>query len=208
MSIGSRISSTLRDAFSYAVHQENSSDYTRKSVVIDALIEKSAPFLDTSAAGYETRLRKVLAETRTKQLDVLLEKNVAIGLDSRFDTQRREAANDRLLEGAYYPASEGKPAILTLWDNGLDVKASIITPSGATQAANFVENLAVILKAGEPKETLYASRLTTVDAAGGIGMVAIITTTEWETRAQLRETASKTAAVTQPPAKPVAPKPN
>ncbi len=208
MSIGSKISSKLRDAFSYAVYQESSDDRLRKSAVIDAIIEKSAPYLDTSAKGYETRLRKVLTETRTKNLDVLLEKNVAIGLDTRFGAQQREAANDRLLEGAYYPAAEGKPAILALWDNGLDVKSSIVTPSGATQAANFVEKLSQILKAGEPKETLYASRLTTIDAAGGMGMVAIITTTEWETKAQLRETASKTALVAQPPAKPAAPKPN
>lgn len=208
MSIGSKISSTLRDAFSFAVYQENSSDHTRKPVVIDAIVEKSAPFLDTSAPGYEDRLRKVLAETRTKQLDVLLEKNVAVGLDTRFSAQQRTAPNDRLLEGAYYPAADGKPAILTLWDAGIDAKANFLTPSGATQAANFVEKLAHILKAGEPAETLYASRLTTIDAAGGIGMVAIVTTTEWETKAQLKETASKTAAVTQPPAKPQAPKPN
>lgn len=208
MTIASKISSTLRDAFSYAVYQESSADRTRKPVIVDAIIEKSAPFLDTSAAGYEDRLRKVLNETRTKQLDVLLEKNVAVGLDTRFGTQRQENANDRLLEGAYYPAAEGKPAILTLWDAGIDAKANLFTPSGATQAANFVEKLAHMLKEGEPKETLYASRLTTVDAAGGIGMVAIVTTTEWQTKAELRETASKTAAVTQPPAKPQAPKPN
>jgi hypothetical protein len=208
MSIGSKISSTLRDAFSYAVYQESSADRMRKPVIIDAIIEKSEAFLDTSAAGYETRLRKVLAETRTKQLDVLLEKNVAVGLDTRFNAQRQQNANDRLLEGAYYPAADGKPAILTLWDNGIDQKANIITPSGATQAANFVEKLAQILREGEPKETLFASRLTTADAFSGVGMVAIVTTTEWETKAQLKESAGKTAAVTQAPAKPAAPKPN
>ncbi len=208
MSIGSKISATLRDAFSYAVYQESSDDRTRKPVIIDAIVEKSAPFLDTSAPGYEDRLRKVLNETRTKQLDVLLEKNVAVGLDTRFNAQRQQNANDRLLEGAYYPAADGKPAILALWDNGLDVKANFITPSGATQAANFVEKLAHMLKAGEPAETLYASRLTTIDAAGGVGLVAIVTTTEWETKAQLREAANKTASVTTAPAKPAAPKPN
>lgn len=208
MSIGSKISSTLRDAFSYAVYQESTADRTRKPVVIDAIVEKSAPFLDTAAAGYEDRLRKVLNETRTKQLDVLLEKNVAVGLDTRFNAQRRDAPNDRLLEGAYYPATDGKPAILTLWDSGLDAKATFLSPGGATQAANFVEKLAHILKEGEPKETLYASRITTADAVGGVGMVAIVTTTEWETKEQLGKVASKTATVTQPPAKPQAPKPN
>lgn len=208
MSIGSKISSTLRDAFSYAVYQESSADRLRKAVIVDAIVEKSEAYFDTTAAGYEDRLRKVLNDTRTKQLDVLLEKNVAVGLDTRFNAQRQENANDRLLEGAYYPAAGGKPAILALWDNGLDAKANLLTPSGATQAANFVEKLAHMLKAGEPAETLYASRLTTVDAAGGIGLVAIVTTTEWETKAQLRETAKKTASVTQPPSKPAAPKPN
>lgn len=208
MTIASKISSTLRDAFSYAVYQESSADRTRKPVIVDAIIEKSAPFLDTSAAGYEDRLRKVLSETRTKQLDVLLEKNVAVGLDTRFGTQQRETPNDRVLEGAYYPAAEGKPAILTLWDAGIDAKANFLLPSGAAQAAIFIEKLSGILKAGEPTETLYASRLTTIDAFSGVGMVGIVTTTEWETKAQLKETAAKTAAVTQPPAKPAAPKPN
>lgn len=208
MSIGSKISSTLRDAFSYAVYQESSADRTRKPVVIDAIIEKSAPFLDTSATGYEDRLRKVLNETRTKQLDVLLEKNVAVGLDTRFSAQQRETPNERVLEGAYYPAADGKPAILTLWDAGIDAKANLLLPSGAAQAAVFVEKLAGILKQGEPKETLYASRLTTIDAFSGVGMVGIVTTTEWETKAQLKETARKTAAVTTAPVKPQAPKPN
>ena len=208
MTIGSKISSTLRDAFSYAVYQESSADRTRKPIIIDAIIEKSAPFLDTSATGYEDRLRKVLNETRTKQLDVLLEKNIAVGLDTRFSAQQRETPNDRVLEGAYYPAADGKPAILTLWDAGIDAKANLLLPSGAAQAAVFVEKLTGILKQGEPKETLYASRLTTIDAFSGVGMVGIVTTTEWETTAQLKETARKTAAVTTAPVKPQAPKPN
>ncbi|HYD18747.1 MAG TPA: hypothetical protein VEF76_09740 [Patescibacteria group bacterium] len=208
MSISSKFSHALKDAFSFAVHQESADDFARKPYVVAAIIENSKSVQNTASPGYEERLAGLLSQVRTKHLDVLQKKGVAVGLDKRFTEQAQERVNERAIEGAYYPAKDGENGVALLWDNGRQPKGGFFTQDAASYGVTFIEKLARRLSQGEPQEPLYASRLTTIDAAGGMGLVAIVTSTDWETEKELGTAKTRAAAFTQRPAKPLAPKPN
>lgn len=212
MTFTNKIVSAVRDAFNYAVHQESTADRARKAAVAEQLIDFSKSVI-TGSGDYDDRLRKTLLKTRTKYLDTLLEKKVAVSLDERLATQRvdRKAietnadarqlghpADIVCLAGAYYPGAEGG-GLVSLWDNGKGPDRPTLFRN-----SNLLEDLAGKLQAGAaPTENIYA--YTVLIAIAGEGMVAISPNTTWNDKQVSPSHVTGSKEMETPPAKPAAP---
>ncbi len=194
MSLGQKISRTLRNAFIHAIHQESAADYDRKAGVAQAIIAQSAEILPSD----EKALRETLMQTRTAYLDVLLEKKVAIGFDARLNAQKLDD-RDNQVEGVYYPARDEAPAIVTLTRKDGD---------GARFNGALLEKLATALPVAPAAANLYAYSTVSMTMTPEMGVVVEIS--NWTTNG-IGHTVrlDKNPELKQPPVKaPNAPKPN
>lgn len=195
------ITKVLRNAFSYAVHFESADDRDRKAGVAQKLIELSAPLATDTGADYEARLRGVLMDTRTKYLDKLVEKNVAVSLDKRINEQvYDEKMNNRFaIQGVFYPGPQGSATggLAALWDEGSMKRSNAI----------LLEKLGTLLSEGTPTAPVYGYTYNdfaiTPDGGG-----APITSTEWNfANPDASDAAKLNPALKNPPAK-AGPAPN
>ncbi len=194
MSLGQRISQTLRNAFIRALHQESAADFDRKAGVAQTIIAQSADILPSD----EKALRETLMQTRTAYLDVLAEKKVAVGFDARLSAQKLND-NDNQIDGVFYPAKEATPAIVTLTRQGGDA---------ARFNSNLLEKLATALPVVPIAVNLYAYSTVSVTMTPEMGVAVEIS--NWTTNDIGRTVRlDKNPELKQPPVKaPDAPKPN
>lgn len=197
MSVGQRLISGLKNAFSYAVHGESTEARDKKLGVAQAVIEFSAAQAPDSSTEYETRLRAALLQSRTSALQSLLDKKIAVTLDTRFSKQQLDA-RDEAIEGIYYPAAK----LVALSDDGTMSKAQ------AKQTGLLVEKLANLLGQVTPTVNVYAYTVTSAPVYGADGMGGFpVVSTEWGINDNDRAPAAKkNPALATPAAK--APKPN
>lgn len=175
MSLGKKLLSPLRNAFSYVVHLESAADHARKPASIEKLLAASLPGPDGADATYEARLRKVLTQTRTKHLDTLIAHEVCVVLDNRLPKQRL-AGKDQRIDGIFYDKPGAK--IVALWDDGKILSGWTETP--AAYGPVMLGKLAEALSAGKTGD-MFASRYTTATHCVGMGagVAASVTFTSW-----------------------------
>ncbi len=194
MSLGQRISRSLRNAFIRALHQESAHDYDRKAGVAQTIIAQSADILPSD----EKALRETLMQTRTAYLDVLAEKKIAVGFDARLNAQKFDD-KDNQVEGVYYPAKDETPAVVTLTRKDGD---------GARFNGGLLEKLATALPVAPAAANLYAYSTVSMTMTPDMGVVVEIS--NWTTNEIGRTVRlDKNPELKQPPVKaPGAPKPN
>lgn len=196
MSVGQRLLSGLKNAFSYAVHGESKEARDQKLGVAQAVIEFSASQAPDTGAEYESRLRAALLQSRTASLQSLLDKKIAVTLDTRFSKQTL-GERDEAIEGIYYPASK----LVALSDDGT------MNKSQARQTGLLVEKLANLLDKITPTVNVYAYTVTSAPVYGGDMVAMPAVSTEWGINDNDRAPAArKNPALATPAAK--APKPN
>ncbi|HYD18748.1 MAG TPA: hypothetical protein VEF76_09745 [Patescibacteria group bacterium] len=184
-----KLTGKLRDAFSYAIHQESRGDFDRKAGVAQTVIENSVPVTGAD----EAKLRAVLMETRTRFLDTFAEKKIAVGFDPRLQGQRLDD-RDTQVEGVYYAQKDGAP-IVTLNDTG---------KQGARHNGVLLEKLGELLKAFDPPVDLYA--YTTFSIAVAPDMAFPVSVTQWGINSNDRSPAvQKNPELKTPPLKPAKP---
>ena len=194
MSLGQKISASLRNAFIRALHQESAADYDRKAGVAQTIIAQSADILPSD----DKALRDTLMQTRTAYLDVLADQKIAIGFDARLNAQKL-ADHDNQIDGVFYPAKDETPAIVTLTRKDGDA---------ARFNSNLLEKLATVLPAVPPATNLYAYSTVSMTMTPDMGVVVEIS--NWTTN-QIGRTVrlDKNPELKQPPVKASgAPKPN
>ncbi|MEZ0260460.1 MAG: hypothetical protein ACAH80_05585 [Alphaproteobacteria bacterium] len=170
MPIGQKISSFFRNAFIRATHFESAADFDRKDEVMGRVLALSKAVTDTSAEGYEDRLKETLKQTRTRHLDVLAEKQVAVALDNRFAKQQIDD-REMSVDGMFYvgPQQAALGGLATLRDGkGEQARVNSI----------FLERLAEVLSEVTPVMDLHAYSFTTV-AMGGDGMACWVNNHKW-----------------------------
>ncbi|MEZ0223010.1 MAG: hypothetical protein ACAH83_00525 [Alphaproteobacteria bacterium] len=189
--------SALRNAFSRAVHFENADDRARKGAVADAILEHSLKHVENADIDYAMRLRRVLMSTRTRHLEVLLEKNVAVVIDRRLSGLKAEGNEDHIT-GAFYDRADGRVA--TLWDDN-GAKGGFFFGS---EAAHFgpvmLEKLATELQAGK-KGDLYAARYVYGDPI----TMSVAVMTKWVQPHETGKVMERYPALKAPPSKPLPP---
>jgi hypothetical protein len=194
MALGKKISSALRDLFCRAVYFESADDRDRKVEVAGQLIAFSAPFAGEGGADYDRRLQAVLMEVRTKFLDTLLEKEVAIALDPRLSQQKLDE-KDYAVEGMFYAGpKEGAKGGLTTFSG------EWVTREQQRRSGVLLEKLAEVLREGTPKVDLYAWTSFTI-AMGGEGMAYPVCISSWSCEGGGDTALSKNPALRQPPSK-------
>ena len=194
MPIGHKISSFFRDAFIRATHFESAADFDRKDAVMGKVLALSKAVTDTSGEGYEDHLKEALKQTRTRYLDVLADKQVAVALDKRLDVQPISEI-PLSVEGMYYvgPQQAAAGGLVTLRDG-----------SGEQARRNgiFLEKLAETLSEGTPVMDLNAYSYYTV-AMGGDGMACPITLHKWAVEGEgASASLAKHPELRKPPLKP------
>ncbi|MBL8712931.1 MAG: hypothetical protein JNM12_08525 [Alphaproteobacteria bacterium] len=194
MSLGQKISRTLRDAFIRALHQESADDFDRKAGVAQTIIAQSADVIPSD----DKALRETLMQTRTAYLDVLAANKVAVGFDARLNKQKLDD-KDNQIDGVFYPAKEDTPAIVTLGRQGGDA---------ARFNSNLLEKLATALPVVPPATNLYAYSTVSMTMTPDMGVVVEIAS--WTTNNIGRSVPlHKNPELKQPPVKsPGSPKPN
>lgn len=201
MEFGKKFISGIKNAFSYAVHGETKDDRLRKAAVAQSVIDFSAPLV--TEAGGEDRLRAVLMETRTKFLDDLVAKQIAVSLDGRL-TPQTPAENDSALEGIFYPGPQGaaKGGIVALRDDAKD-------PGQPRQNAALLEKLSRLLSQVTPNVNVYAVTTFIEPAFAGDGLAYGGSFTEWASNGNETPAAAvKNPGLSAPPVKAPAAKPN
>ncbi|TAL30571.1 MAG: hypothetical protein EPN97_12200 [Alphaproteobacteria bacterium] len=100
---------------------ESRIDKDRKADVASDIIQTSVTYcqpgpVNGSPADYSQRLRNILLDSYTADMDVLKQNNIVVCLDQRLTDQNLGWLDTRM-EGVYYN-NGGKGGVLTLWDNG------------------------------------------------------------------------------------------
>lgn len=97
---------------------ENARDVERKPDVVEPIVKESVLKCDFqgSSTDYTHRLRTVLMDSRTKDLELLSSKNVTICLDGRLGAQTNDFA-DQMIMGVLYNKGTSHPTV-SLFDNG------------------------------------------------------------------------------------------
>lgn len=167
MSLPQKITSALKDAFSYVLHFESASDVERKPAVVEQLVNASAP--KDAEDDYKERLTRALSKVGTRHLDTLLAKNVAVTLDAALGGPLNADNPDITIDGKFTPPGKTGPAGGTL--------AVLDTPEFPEEASTAIEKFARILKKETPAGALYGLRSTAV--AAGEGMVSSVSVVEW-----------------------------
>jgi len=202
MEFGKNLISKVKNAFSYAIHGESKDDRDRKAGVAQSVIEFSTPLV--TEAGGEERLREVLMKTRTKFLDDLVKKQIAVSIDARLSTQTL-GDRDAAIEGVFYPGPQGaaKGGIVALRDDKED-------PDQPRQNAVLIEKLSKLLSDVTPNVNVYAYTSVGTPVIGAEGMGGYVPVlTEWASNGNDKAAAAvKNPGLTAPPVKPAAAKPN
>ena len=198
MPIGQKISSFFRDAFIRATRFESAADFDRKAEVMGKVLALSKAVTDTS--GYEDHLKEALKQTRTRYLDVLAEKQVAVALDKRLDVEQISEI-PLSVEGMFYvgPQQAAQGGLVTLRDG---------TGEQARRNGLFLEKLAETISEAMPVMDLNAYSYYTV-AMGGDGMACPITLHKWAVEGEGASAAlERHPELRKPPVKPQGLKPN
>lgn len=167
MSLPQKITSALKDAFSYVLHFESASDVKRKPAVVEQLVNASAA--KDADESYKERLTKTLSKVGTRHLDTLLAKNVAVKLDAALGGPLSADNPDITIDGTFTPPGKTGPAGGTL--------AVLDAPAFPEEASIAIEKFARLLKKETPAGALYGLRSTAV--AAGEGMVSAVSVVEW-----------------------------
>lgn len=201
MEFGKKFISGIKNAFSYAIHGETKDDRDRKASVAQSVIDFSAPLVNEE--GGEERLRAVLMQTRTKFLDDLVKKQIAVSLDTRLSKQTL-GEDDPAIEGIYYPGPQGaaKGGIVALRDDAKDT-------ASARDNAVLLEKLSRLLADVTPTINVYAYTTVGTPAIGGEGMAYVPVLTEWASNGNEKAAAAvKNPGLSAPPVRAPEPKPN
>ena len=149
-----KLRASLKNAFDYAVHGESSANFQRKAQVADAIVAAQT----TPDAGYAERLRDVLMQVKTADLDTLKDSKVAIVLDKRLAEQNL-GFRDYAIFAAFYKRAEGNT--VSLQDSGKTKSETGYFDTTSLNGANALTKLADYIRSGGlngREETLYASR--------------------------------------------------
>lgn len=133
---------------------ESSADKARKPEVADAMVEQSVAACETgpvngSPEQYAQRLRNILMDTRTADMDLLRQNNITVCLDQRLANQNNGWL-DRRMEGVFYN-NGGKGSVLTLWDNGKG--PSFWSKDASDWGSRLIHNFAYEVRKGRIQST-------------------------------------------------------
>ena len=185
-----KITGSLKNVFDYAVHGESTANYKRKPQVADAIIA-AQPAPD---AAYADRLRDVLMQVKTADLDTLKETNISIVLDKRLAKQEL-GFRDYAIFAAFYKRAEGN--IVSLQDSGKSKRETGYFDTVSFNDAAALSKLADYIRAGGlngREDTLYASRYSYATRG------ASVTSMEWRLAGMFdKKTQSKNPALQSPP---------
>lgn len=192
MGIARKISNALRDVFSHAVHLESAYDHARKGPVADAILAASLRHADDPDIEYAARLRRILMKTRTRHLDILHDREVAVVLDARLSGLKPEGDED-CITGAFYDRPDGRVA--ALWDDP-SVRPGWFGGDASLDASVMLEKLAGELQAGATGD-LYATRYVYGDPV----TMTVATLNKWVTPENLGKSVAKYPEIRQPPSR-------
>ncbi len=186
-----KLRASLKNAFDYAVHGESSANFKRKPEVADAIVAaQTAP-----DAGYAERLRDVLMQVKTADLDTLKDAKISIVLDQRLAKQDL-GFRDYAIYAAFYKRADGNT--VSLQDSGKTKRETGYFDTTSLNDANALSKLAQYIRDGGlngREETLYASRYSYATRG------AAVTFMEWRLQDRFdAKTVAKNPALKSPPA--------
>lgn len=147
------IKNSLRNLFNHLTRGEGTEDIARKDEAIKSLLDYSQ-LLTSATEEQRTKLTEMLKGVKTRDLDDLLLKGVAVGIDPRLELQPKGV---RHIDAVFYSLGD-KGGLLALSPRG-----NPVYPDGNTR--DIVSSLASVLNAHRKDgEILYAAY--TVQAVG------------------------------------------
>lgn len=147
------IKKRLRNLFNHLTQGEGTADIARKNEAIKALLDYSQP-LTSATEEQRAKLEGMLKGAKTSDLDDLLLKGIAIGIDPRLELQPKGV---RHIDAIFYSRGD-KGGLLTLSTRG-----NPVYPNGNTR--DIIESLSGVVSAHRKDgEVLYAAY--TVHPAG------------------------------------------
>ncbi len=153
-----KIKSGLKNVFDLAVHGESTANYKRKPEVVGALVEANIGLGPADDKAYADRLRDVLMQVPTKDLDTLKNSKVGIILDKRLGEQIL-GARDRAIFAVFYKRTDGN--VVGLQDSGKSKKETGYFDTTSHDGAAALSKLADYIRGGGlngQDDTLFASR--------------------------------------------------
>lgn len=151
MTIAAKIKSGLKNVFNLVVRGETNAEIARKPEAVSALIDFSARWFPEASEDTTAKLRGILDRMKTTDIDFLLARGVAVGIDARLGGQNLNS--DQRIDALYY--SRGKEGgTLSLRPEGDGAPGDI--------SRGAMRNLAALLRTGgvADGETYYARFIT------------------------------------------------
>ncbi|MEZ0261626.1 MAG: hypothetical protein ACAH80_11500 [Alphaproteobacteria bacterium] len=141
----------FKNIFNHIVHGESTVDLERKQPVAEEVLQHSLAHADTSVDdfgnAYADRLREVLMETRTVDLELLRDRKITICLDTRLSSQKQGFFDKEIL-GIFY--NDGvKGGTIALWDNGkTSQNTGFFDRSAYAHGSDMLEKMAWLMRTG------------------------------------------------------------
>jgi hypothetical protein len=141
----------FKNIFNHIAHGEGTADRERKGPVAEEVLKHSLANADTSVDkfgdSYADRLREVLMETRTEDLEYLRDRKITICLDTRLSSQQQGWFDKEIL-GIFY--NDGpKGGTIALWDNGKKSENTGFFGRGAyDHGSDMLEKMAWLMRTG------------------------------------------------------------
>lgn len=118
-----RLAGSLVLAFS-ATACESAQDIARKPAIAEQMVETSQQLCTpgpVNVVPYADRLRNVLMDTRTRDLQTLKDNNITICMDQRLSSQDQSIL-DIKMDGIFYQNAN----VVGLWDSGWPTQAPVV----------------------------------------------------------------------------------
>lgn len=142
----------FKNIFNHIIYGESTEERARKAPIAEQVLKHSLAHADTSVDkfgdSYADRLREVLMETRTADLEYLRDRNITICLDTRLYNQK-QGWFDKEIMGIFYNDGE-KGGTIALWDNGkVSANTGFFDRGAYEHGSDMLEKMAEMMRNGE-----------------------------------------------------------
>lgn len=142
----------FKNIFNHIVHGESTADRERKPEIVEGILKHSLAHADTGpfsfGDAYEDRLREVLMDTCTADLEYLRDRKITLCLDTRLYDQK-QGWFDKEIMGVFYNEGD-KGGTIALWDNGKKPENTGFFDRGAyDHGSDMLGKMAEMLRDGD-----------------------------------------------------------
>lgn len=169
---------------------ESGADIARKPDVVSTLMTRAdgCPTAAQYAGGsaeHNARLREVLNDSYTQDLDFLAQRGTTICLDRHLEQNQATGMTQSRLVGVYHQQTN----MARLWDNGTDFSGTLLTPSTISWGSTGIRKLVDYFQDGGTARVVYGGR---------VGCGKSCTTTKWGDVTRFPRAVAANADILQP----------